>query len=326
LCEKNFKKGFDMKKLILAFFALISFVFGADKTAELRIGAQAYPLYAPLWAAKELGYLDEEFKKAGAKYTWNVFANGPLVNEGVRGGSLDLGIMADLPAIIAKSVGLDIVIFANFGIGEKALALIVPVDSPIKEVKDIKGKKIAYGKGTYAQHLLALLLNNNGLKFSDITEVNLAAGDIPAALERGDIDGTVIWEQYISQLTVPGKARVVADGTGIKLGNSISYVKRDFAKAHPEVLIAYIKAVQRGAEYINNNNEDAAKLLSPTFKVSPEVLKSVFSHFEYYAKFQQRDIAEIEKVKNYVLKEKIIRKDVNIKEFVTTEYLDKAGI
>ncbi|MDR1614492.1 MAG: aliphatic sulfonate ABC transporter substrate-binding protein [Campylobacteraceae bacterium] len=315
-----------MKKLILAFFALISFVFGADKTAELRIGAQAYPLYAPLWAAKELGYLDEEFKKAGAKYTWNVFANGPLVNEGVRGGSLDLGIMADLPAIIAKSVGLDIVIFANFGIGEKALALIVPVDSPIKEVKDIKGKKIAYGKGTYAQHLLALLLNNNGLKFSDITEVNLAAGDIPAALERGDIDGTVIWEQYISQLTVPGKARVVADGTGIKLGNSISYVKRDFAKAHPEVLIAYIKAVQRGAEYINNNNEDAAKLLSPTFKVSPEVLKSVFSHFEYYAKFQQRDIAEIEKVKNYVLKEKIIRKDVNIKEFVTTEYLDKAGI
>ncbi|MDR1614493.1 MAG: aliphatic sulfonate ABC transporter substrate-binding protein [Campylobacteraceae bacterium] len=315
-----------MKKLILVFLVFISFVFGADKAPELRIGNQPYPLWAPIWAAKELGYLDEEFKKVGATYTWNLFANGPLVNEGVRGGSLDLGIMADLPAIIAKSVGLDIVIFANFGIGEKALALIVPTNSPIKEVKDIKGKKIAYGKGTYAQHLLALLLNNNGLKFSDITEINLAAGDIPAALERGDIDGAVIWEQYISQLTVPGKARVVADGTGIKLGNSISYIKRDFAKAHPEVLVAYIKAVQRGADYINNNNEEAAKLLSPSFKVSPEVLKSVFSHFEYYTKFLPRDIAEIEKVKNYVLKEKIIRKDIDIKEFITTEYLDKAGI
>jgi sulfonate transport system substrate-binding protein len=313
-----------MKKIVLVFLAFVTFVFGADKT--LRIGVQPYPLYAPLWAAKELGYLDEEFNKVGAKYTWNVFANGPLVNEGVRGGSIDLGIMADLPAIIAKSVGLDIVVFANFGIGEKALALIVPTDSSIKEVGDIKGKKIAYGKGTYAQHLLALLLNNNELKFSDITEINLAAGDIPAALERGDIDGAVVWEQYISQLTVPGKARVVADGSGIKLGNNISYIKRDFAKEYPESLIAYIKAVQRGADYINNNNEEASKLLSPTFKVSPQILQSVFSHFEYYAKFQPRDIVEIEKVKDYVLKEKIIRKDVDIKEFITTEYLEKAGI
>ncbi|MDR0407329.1 MAG: aliphatic sulfonate ABC transporter substrate-binding protein [Campylobacteraceae bacterium] len=311
-----------MNKIILAFLTLISFAFGA----ELRIGVQAYPLYAPLWAAKELGYLDEEFEKVGVQYTWNVFANGPLVNEGVRGGSIDLGIMADLPAIIAKSVGLDIVLFANFGIGEKALALIVPANSPIKEVKDIKGKKIAYGKGTYAQHLLALLLNNSGLKFSDITEINLAAGDIPAALERGDIDGAVVWEQYISQLTVPNKARVVADGTGIKLGNNISYIKRDFAKTHPEALKAYIKAVQRGADYINNCVEEASKLLSPIFKVSPEILKSVFSHVEYYTKFEPRDIAEIEKVKNYVLKEKIIRKDVDIKDFITTEYLDQAGI
>ncbi|GHV09086.1 nitrate ABC transporter substrate-binding protein [Campylobacterota bacterium] len=314
-----------MKKIVFALLALVSFAFGADK-AELRIGTQPYPLYAPLWAAKELGYLDEEFKKVGATYTWNVFANGPLVNEGVRGGSIDLGMMADLPAIIARSVGLDIVIFSNFGIGEKALALIVPTNSPIKTVKDIKGKKIAYGKGTYAQHLLALLVNNNGLTNADFEHVNLAAGDIPTAIRTGQVDGAVVWEQFISQLVVPGEARVVADGTGIKLGNNISYIKEGFAKKHPEVLVAYIKAVERGANYINNNNEAAAKLLSPTFKVTPEILKSVLSHFEYYAKFQPRDIAEIEKVKNYVLKEKIIRKDVDIKSFITTEYIEKAGI
>ncbi|MDR2033828.1 MAG: ABC transporter substrate-binding protein [Helicobacteraceae bacterium] len=314
-----------LMKLTLAIGAIVSFAFGAPK-AELRIGAQPYPLYAPLWAAKELGYLDEEFKKVGATYTWNVFGNGPLVNEGVRGGSIDLGMMADLPAIIAKSVGLDIVIFSNFGIGEKALALIVPTNSPIKEVKDIKGKKIAYGKGTYAQHLLAILVNNSGLKNSDFEHINLAAGDIPTAIRTGQIDGAVIWEQYISLLTVTGDARVVADGTGIKLGNNISYIKKDFAQKHPEVLSAYIKAVERGSQYINNNNKDAAKLLSNTFKTPPETLELVFSHFEYYAKFLPRDIAEIEKVKNYVLKEKIIARDVNINEFVTTKYIERAGI
>ncbi|MDR1451062.1 MAG: aliphatic sulfonate ABC transporter substrate-binding protein [Helicobacteraceae bacterium] len=316
-----------MKKLILAFITLAGITFGADSAkTELRIGAQPYPLYAPLWAAKELGYLDEEFKKVGASYAWNVFANGPLVNEGVRGGSIDLGMMADLPAIIAKSVGLDIVIFSNFGIGEKALALIVPINSPIKEVKDIKGKKIAYGKGTYAQHLLALLVNNAGLNNGDFEHVNLSAGDIPSAIRTGQIDGAVIWEQYISLLVVPNEARVVADGTGIKLGNNISYIKKEFADKHPEVLTAYIKAVERGARYINGDNKAAAKLLSPTFKVTPEVLEKVFSHFEYYAKFLPRDVKEIETVKDYVLKEKIIRKDVDINEFVTAKYIDAAGI
>ncbi|MDR3162284.1 MAG: aliphatic sulfonate ABC transporter substrate-binding protein [Helicobacteraceae bacterium] len=318
-----------MKKLVFTFLTLAIFALGDHdhgSKAELRIGAQPYPLYAPIWAAKELGYLDEEFNKVGATYTWNVFGNGPLVNEGVRGGSIDLGMMADLPAIIARSVGLDIVVFANFGIGEKALALIAPIDSPIKEVKDIKGKKIAYGKGTYAQHLLALLVNNAGLKNSDFEHVNLAAGDIPAAIRTKQIDGAVIWEQYISLLVVPGEARVVADGTGIKLGNNISYIKRDFAAKHPEVLAAYIRAIERGSQYINGDNKAAAKLLSPTFKVTSDVLEKVFSHFEYYAKFLPRDIKEIETVKNYVLKEGLIKKDVDIKTFITTKYIEAAGI
>ena len=262
----------------------------------------------------------------GVTYTWNVFANGPLVNEAVRGGSIDLGMMADLPAIIARSVGLDIVIFSNFGIGEKALALIVPTNSPIQSVADIKGKKIAYGKGTYAQHLLALLVNNSGLTNADFEHVNLAAGDIPNAIRAGQVDGAVVWEQFISQLVVPGEARVIADGTGIKLGNNISYIKRDFANAHPEALVAYIKAVERGADYINNNNAQAAELLSSTFKVSPEILRVVLSHFESYAKFLPRDIAEIEKVKNYVLNEKIITNDVDISSLITTEYIEKAGL
>ena len=136
----------------------------------------------------------------------------------------------------------------------------------------------------------------------------------------------MIWEQYISLLVESGQARVVADGTGIKLGNNISYIKRDFAAKHPEVLAAYIKAIERGSQYINKDNKAAAKLLSPTFKVTPEVLEKVFSHFEYYAKFLPRDVKEIETVKNYVLKEGIIKKDVNIKELVTTKYIEAAGI
>ncbi|MDR3346371.1 MAG: aliphatic sulfonate ABC transporter substrate-binding protein [Campylobacteraceae bacterium] len=326
-----------MKKAVLL-FGLIAVLFfsgcsekksdekAQKQNAVVRIGAQPYPLYAPLFAAKNLGYIDEELAKVNASYTWTEFKAGPLVNEAVASGNADIGIMADMPAILAKSSGQDIQIFSHIAYGEKALALVVKNDSPISEVGQIKGKKIAYVKGSYAQHLLALLLKNNSLSFSDITSVNLGAGDIPAALENGDIDGAVVWEQYISLLVVPGKAKVIADGSGIKKGNNVAYVVKSFGDKHPDVLAAFIKANQRGADYINEHPKEAAELIAKNFGIEPALLEVVFKNFVYYAAFSDDDIAEITKVKNYILAEKIIQNDVDISQFVTTKYIKQAGL
>jgi sulfonate transport system substrate-binding protein len=298
----------------------------SDESVTVRIGVQPYPLYAPLYVAKNLGFLDEELQKANAKYEWISFKAGPLVNEAAASGNLDIGIMADMPAILAKSSGQDILIFSQLSHGEKALALIARKDSPINEAKDIKGKKVAYVKGSYAQHLLALILKEADLTFDDIVSVNLAAGDIPSAIENKDIDAAVVWEQYISLLTSADKAKVIVDGTGIKKGNNISYVIRSFADKHPKALSAYIKASQRGADFINSNPKEAAEAIAKDFGVTPELLESVFKNFVYYAALSDEDIKEIEKVKNYILSEKIIVNDVNISEFVTTKYIQEAKL
>jgi sulfonate transport system substrate-binding protein len=234
--------------------------------------------------------------------------------------------MADMPAILAKSAGQDIQIFANVAYGEKALALLVKNDSPITSLAQIKGKKIAYVKGSYAQHLTALLLEKAGLTFNDIESVNLAAADIPAALETGQIDGTVIWEQYVSQLVVPGRARVIADGTGIKKGNMVSYAVRSYAEAHPEVLAAYIKAGQRASDYIKSNPKEAAAAIAPDLRIDASLMEAIFKNLIFYQSLSNDDIQEIRKVKDYILAEKIITNDVNIDQFITTRYLQEAGL
>lgn len=106
----------------------------------------------------------------------------------VAAGEADLGFMADLPAIIAKSTGQEIEIVSNVAYGEKAIAVLVSPDSDIKSVADLKGKKVAYATGSYAQHLLALLLDQEGLSLKDVESVNLGAGDQPAALANGQVD------------------------------------------------------------------------------------------------------------------------------------------
>lgn len=237
-------------------------------------------------------------------------------------GEADLGFMADLPAIIAKSTGQEIEIVSNVAYGGKGVAVLVSPDSDIKSVADLKGKKIAYATGSYAQHLLALLLNQEGLSLKDVESVNLGAGDQPAELANGQVDALVIWEQYISKLTTDGTAKVLADGTGIKRGNMVNYAVSSYAEEHPDVIEAYIKALDRADDYIKEKPEDAAKLVADDFGVEEDVMEKILSNLTFTTELTTDDINEIKKVKDFSLEEGIIGSDVDIDSFINTEYLD----
>lgn len=293
-----------------------------DSNTVLRIAAQPFPLYTPIYVAHELGYIEEELKNVGAEYTWQEFTSGPLVNEAIAAGEADLGFMADLPAIIAKSTGQPIEIISNVAYGEKGLAVLVRPDSAIQSVADLKGKKIAYATGSYAQHLLALLLSNEGLTLDDVESINLGAGDQPAALASGEVDALVIWEQYISRLTNEGAARVLADGTGVKKGNMITYVLTDYANENPDVIRAYIRALNRANEVLAADPDKAAELVAEDFGVDKELMLKIIPNFTYSTELTDDDIAEITKVKDFSFEAGIISNDVDIDTFINKEYLD----
>lgn len=293
-----------------------------DEGAVLRFGAQPYPLYSSVYVAYELGYLDVEFDAIGASYVWNEFNSGPLVNEAVAAGEADMGFMADLPAIIAKSTGQPIEVVSNVAYGEKGLAVLVPQDSDISSVADLKGKKIAYATGSYAQHLLALLLDKEGLTLDDVESVNLGAADQPAALTTGEVDAIVIWEQYISKLTSEGVAKVLADGTGVKKGNMINYFVTDYAEAHPLVVEAYLKALDRADELIATDPEAAAEAIADDFGVDKDLMLQILGNFTFTTVLEEDDISEITAVKDFSLEAGIIQNDFDIDSFINTTYLD----
>ena len=292
----------------------------APKT-KLRIAAQPFPLYSSVWAAYEKGYLEEELSAVNAEFTWTIFQSGPLVNEAVAAGEADLGYMADLPAIIAKSSGQDIEIVSNIAYGEKGLAVLVAPDSDIASVADLKGKKIAYATGSYAQHLLALLLDQEGLSLDDVESINLGSGDSPAALTSGEVDAIVIWEQFISRLTSEGTAKVLADGTNIKRGNMVTYAVSSYAKEHPEVIEAYIRALDRADQFIQESPNEAAELIAEDFGIDAELMKKILGNFTFTTELSAADIEEIGKVKDFSLGAGIISTDVDMDSFINTEYL-----
>lgn len=304
---------------------------GKEQTAgitakELRIATQPIPGYAPIFVAKRQGWLEEELKKAGVAVKWSSFDAGPPMNESFAAGQQDIGFLGDSAAIIPKAAGQDTRIIGLAAAAPKGLALVVPKDSPITSAKELKGKKVAVVKGSFAHHLLVLVLKNNGLSVDDIQFINMTQADIATALAKGDIDAGAIWEPLITRLEDQGVAKVLVDGTGIKKGLLVIVANNSFAGKNPELVNAFLKAYQRGSEFIKANPQEAARLIADEVKVSPEQLVKVLTKFDFNSAVQQDDIQELKTGEEFMRSTGIIKSPVDIDAFVDVSYLKTAGI
>jgi sulfonate transport system substrate-binding protein len=106
----------------------------------------------------------------------------------------------------------------------------------------------------------------------------------------------------------------------------VSYAVRSYAEAHPEVIAAYLRAGQRGSDYIKSNPKEAAAAIAPDLKLDGALVEKIFTKFDFYQNLTPADIEEIGRVKDYILKEKIISNDISIEDFITTRYIKEAGL
>lgn len=291
----------------------VSFALTSAQADELRIASQPIPSYAPIFLAKKKGWLDEELAKVGAPtVSLATFAAGPPINESFAAGLQDFGFLGDTPAIIGKAAGLETSLIGKASSGPKSLAVVVADGSPLKKPLDLKGKKVAVTKGSYAHHLLALVLEQGGLTFSDIELINLPNGDIPTALASGAIDAGAVWEPIITKFESQKAIRVLADGTGIKTGVLTIVASSEFVKKKPEQVKAVLRAYQRGADYIKADPKQAAIDASADVSLEPELLQKVFAKFDYAPVLTDFDISELKKSAAFIKSINLIKSPVDI--------------
>lgn len=322
-----------MKKIINLIFltALVVLVFavgGYSKeknngivAKEFRIATQPGPHYAPIFVAKKQGWLEAELKKEKVNVKWISFLAGPPINEAFAAGQVDLGLMGDTPAIIARASGQDLRIIGLASSGPKALAVIVRKNATIKSAKELKGKRVAVTKGSYAHHLLALVLQNSGLTLDDVQVINLPVADIGTVLNTGDIEAGAVWEPHITKLEESGTVRVLADGTNIKKGLLVIIASNKFATQNPALINAFLRAYQRGYDFIKANPEQAAELVADEIKLTPKQALKVFAKFDYSSAINADDIEELKKTEEFMRAHKIIKNKVNIDAFIDLQYL-----
>ena len=242
-------------------------VLAADPLKELRLD---YAYYSPSsLILRRFGWLEEDFKKDGVAVKWVFSAGSNRALEYLNGNSIDIGSSAGLAALLAKANGNPITAPYIFSRPEWT-ALVVAKDSPIKSLKDLKGKKIAATKGTDPYLFLLRALKTVGLKRSDIEHVALQHADGRAALEQGRVDAWAGLDPIMASAELDAGARLLYRNVTFNTYGFLN-VREDFLANQPDAVKRVISAYERSRLWILANTTEAARIVSEEAKVSLQV-------------------------------------------------------
>ncbi|CAM3222024.1 ABC transporter substrate-binding protein [Nocardioides dubius] len=180
----------------------------ADSSGKpvLRVGVQKDGVRAVLQEAGLLEDLPYEIE-------WAEFTAGPPIVEAAAADQIDVAWVGSAPPIFGAAAGADFKVVAQVQERDnQENSILVPADSDIQSVADLKGKEIAVGKGTSAHGLLLGALTRNGLTLDDVKANYLAPADGLAAFTSGDVDAWVVWDPFVTQVIEQSGAREITGG------------------------------------------------------------------------------------------------------------------
>jgi sulfonate transport system substrate-binding protein len=305
------------RSLVALFAAAISFGAITQAQAEtLRIG---YQKYGTLVLLKAKGTLEKRLAEHGVDVKWTEFPGGPQLLEGLNVGSVDFGVTGETPPVFAQAAGADLLYFAHEPPAPTGEAILVPKDSPIKSVAELKGKKVALNKGSNVHYLLVRALEDAGLKYGDITPVYLPPADARAAFERGSVDAWVIWDPFQSAAEKQLQARTLRDGSGLVDNHQFYLATRTYAEKNPQVIGVLVEEIRGVGEWVKGNLDEATSQVAPLIGLSPEITRQAVERQGYGAQFISPEVvAAQQKIADTFTELKLIPKQLTIKDVIWT--------
>jgi sulfonate transport system substrate-binding protein len=241
-----------------------------DAPKEIRIGTQKGGFFP---AIRQRRTLENAFQSEGIEVKWIDFQFGPPLLEAINVGSVDFGYVGDAPPIFAQAANARIRYVAAVKQEGNTQAIIVPQDSPIRTLADLKGKRVAFGKGSSAHNLLVAALEKAGLTWSDITPAPLAPADATAAFIKGSVDAWSIWDPYLALAELKEGARVIAFDKDVHKPNSFYVAGTDFVFKYPTLVARLNNIFASEGAWADQHHEDVAKAQAEATGVDIEAVR-----------------------------------------------------
>jgi len=303
--------GFKTKILTAIAFGLVSQYSLAALPDTLKLD---YAYYAPTsLVVKEQKLLEKALPNTQIKWVFSQGSNRSL--EYLNSGSVDFSSTAGLAAVLSRANGSPIKTVYIQSQPEWT-ALLVAKNSPIKSLKDLKGKKIAATKGTDPFLFTLQALETAGLNKKDVQLVHLQHPDGKTALERGQVDAWAGLDPLMASAQVQSGAKLLYRNVGFN-SYSVLSTKEQFASQSPEAIEAVIKAYEQARKWAKANPAKLAELLARESKLPIAVAKLQLSRTNFDQNIPTvKHINALKKSGTILTEEDLVRKGTNVNQVI----------
>jgi len=272
----------------LAGLLLAATAFGAQaQTIRIAIGTQDTTINCAAGGLmiRELGLLrkylprDGKYKDADYDIQWKNFTSGaPLTNEMVAG-KLDFGAMADFPGSlngVAHEAAGRHSLFINVLSGSvqgSGNGIVVPRDSNVQSIADLKGKTISVPFASTAHGMLLRAVAAQGWDPErDVTIIAQAPEIAGSALQAGKIEAHADFVPFAELFVSRGFARKIFDGSQAKAPTFHgALVEQDYARQYPEIVVAYLRATIEANRLLAQEPEKYSELIEKVAGIDASV-------------------------------------------------------
>ncbi|WP_437681008.1 ABC transporter substrate-binding protein [Sorangium sp. So ce131] len=222
---------------------------------------------------------DGKYKDVEFEIVWKDFTSGPPLTTEMVAEKLDIGAMADFPGVLngvafqkqgSRSQFIATLSGSPLGSGN---GVVVPLDSPVTSLKDLKGKQISVPFGSSAHGMLLRAVRDLGWDpDKDVTLVSQSPEVGGSSLKANKIDAHADFVPFAELFPFRGFARKIYDGASVKVPTAHGVlVRAAYAEQHPEIVVAFLKASLEADRLFTEEPEKYSELIEKVTGVDAEV-------------------------------------------------------
>ncbi|GGD58630.1 ABC transporter substrate-binding protein [Paenibacillus nasutitermitis] len=276
--------------------------------------------------AQSKGWFEEEFAKINGKVEFSDFQSGPQAIESLAAKRLDVTTLVDGGVITAISGKVDLKLTSYLSSGLKGINyVIVPKGSEVKELADLKGKRVGLPKGTTNHVFFVKALKKSGIQESEVNIVNLLIPEAQPAFETGQLDAWVTADPFAYQEVSKNGATIIASGESLNIPAPVfTAFRADFAKEHPEAVEAYLRVVKKAVDYEKANYEEALQTYAELKKQDAELIKVLADNYQAQNEpIPDQIVAEFQASADLLLELGFLKEKVEVSKLVDNTFIEK---
>ena len=308
-----------MMRTILAAGLLLGAIASATAQTTLRVGDQKGNSQAVMEAAGDL-------RDVPYKIEWKEFPAAAPLLEALSAGAIETGLVGDAPFTFAAAANVPVKAIAAIRQSRDGLAVLVPRESAVRSFEDLKGKKIATGRGSIGHQLILAALESKGWGTNDVQIVFLAPSDAKVAYTQGSVDAWSTWEPYVSQEEVLFQSRRVITAEGLTPGLGFQVATPNAIRDKRPELEDFLRRLTAARAWSLTNVGAYAETWGKLMSIPPAVPLNWFSRAKIrIAPIDDGVVADEQKTIDLYFRAGLIKQKLNAAEIVDRSFSDAIG-